>query len=302
MARGIEKREIFSDDQDRREFLRRLGAIAVATSTEIYAFVLMANHIHLLIKSPMTGLSTFMRRLLSGYAQYYNKRHERVGHLFQDRYKSRVCEELLYFRKLVAYIHLNPLRGGLVSSIEQLAYFPWCSQGLLLGRMSNSWYEVDYVLAVFGEDAESARLNYLAYQSNEAGIDRCKELESGGRSWSKVASNRHAITPEATDARILGSGKFVRKMLDEAAGRSGMSLPLEERLALARRDIETACSECGVDAGQLCSGARYRNLAELRRRLMVVLVEVRGLSYAETARQLGLTTSAVSQAFRCAGR
>ena len=118
MIRGIESGNIFLDDTDRATFLARMGRLAKASGTGIYAFALMSNHVHVLLKSGAEGLPTFMRRLLSGYAQYFNRRHNRVGHLFQNRYKSIICEEDAYFDKLVAYIHLNPLRAGLVKTLQ----------------------------------------------------------------------------------------------------------------------------------------------------------------------------------------
>ncbi len=88
MIRGIERRRIVDDDQDRSDFVRRLGELAAASGTPIYAWALMSNHAHILLSSGMLGLAPFMRRLLTGYAVHYNLRHRRHGHLFQNRYKS----------------------------------------------------------------------------------------------------------------------------------------------------------------------------------------------------------------------
>src|SRR5262245_31856167 len=108
MVRGIEKRQIVDDETDRRDFVRRLGALAEETRTPIYAWALMSNHVHILLCSGALGLAKFMRRLLTGYAVSYNLRHRRHGHLFQNRYKSIVCDGDSYFTELVRYIHLNP--------------------------------------------------------------------------------------------------------------------------------------------------------------------------------------------------
>ena len=112
IIRGINKRRIVDDEQDRSDFVRRLGSLAVETETVIYAWALMSNHAHLLVCSGRLGLVKFMRRLLTGYAVSYNLRHRRYGHLFQNRYKSMVCDGDSYFAELVRYIHLNPLRSG----------------------------------------------------------------------------------------------------------------------------------------------------------------------------------------------
>jgi putative transposase len=92
IIRGIERGRIVHDNTDRREFLKRMGNLVKQSGTGIYAFALMNKHAHILLKSGTEGLSSYMRRLLSGYAQYFNRRHKRVGHLFQNRYISIICE------------------------------------------------------------------------------------------------------------------------------------------------------------------------------------------------------------------
>jgi REP element-mobilizing transposase RayT len=134
-----------------------MGRLAKASGTGIYAFALMTNHVHLLVKSGPDGLPTFMRRLLSGYAQYFNRRHKRVGHLFQNRYKSIICEEEAYFDKLVAYIHLNPLRAGIVQTLQQLTVYPWSGHAVLMNEVAYDWMDRDYVLQFFGSRGGTAR-------------------------------------------------------------------------------------------------------------------------------------------------
>jgi REP element-mobilizing transposase RayT len=139
MVRGIEKRLIFDDDQDRKTFVFKLGTLARDTGTAIYAWALLPNHVHILLRSSTYGLPRFMRRLLTGYAIRFNRRHKRWGHLFQNRYKSIVCEEDAYFKELVRYIHLNPLRADLVSGLQELNEYAWCGHGVLLGKQESDW-------------------------------------------------------------------------------------------------------------------------------------------------------------------
>ncbi len=106
IVRGIERRRIVDDDKDRDDFVNRLGEIASDTDTIIYAWSLLTNHAHFLLRSSEIGISRYMRRVLTGYAIRYNKRHRRHGHLFQNRYKSIICDEETYFLELVRYIHL----------------------------------------------------------------------------------------------------------------------------------------------------------------------------------------------------
>ena len=202
--------------------------LAKGSGTAIYAFALMTNHLHILLKSGESGLATYMRRLLSSYAQFYNRRHKRAGHLFQNRYKSILCEEEAYFDKLVAYIHLNPLKAGIVESFEELARYPWSGHAVLMKRMHHDWFDRDYVLSFFGSTDGKARKACLVFLEEEMGIDRESELSGGGlvRShggWSQVLSMRKQGLKEQGDERILGSGDFVQSLLAETARQLGVT-------------------------------------------------------------------------------
>ena len=134
IVRGIERRDIFNDDHDRQLFVARFAALLSETGVLCYAWALLSNHFHLLLMPTTTPLSLFMRRLLTGYAIYFNRRNKRSGHLFQNRYKSVVCEEEPYLLELIRYIHLNPLRAGMVASLEELDIYPWTGHAALLGH------------------------------------------------------------------------------------------------------------------------------------------------------------------------
>ena len=120
MVRGINKSAIFNDNQDRSRFLERLGQNLIKTQSAVYAWVLLETHIHLLVRSGGPGISALMRKLLTWYAQYYNRRHRRTGHLFENRYKSILCDEETYLLALVRYIHLNPIRAKVVKTMKEL--------------------------------------------------------------------------------------------------------------------------------------------------------------------------------------
>ena len=134
IVRGIERRDIFNDDQDRQFFVERFNLLLRETDVRCYAWAILPNHSHLLFMPNVKPLSHFMRRLLTGYAVYFNRRNKRAGHLFQNRYKSIVCEEEPYLLELVRYIHLNPLRGEIVASLDGLDLYPWSSHPVLLGN------------------------------------------------------------------------------------------------------------------------------------------------------------------------
>ena len=120
MVRGIERRKIFRDNKDKDNFVERLGDIIKDTSTSCYAWSLLSNHVHLLLRTGDHPIATVMRRLLTGYAVTFNRRFRRHGQLFQNRYKSILCQEDPYFIELVRYIHLNPLRANIAENYSSL--------------------------------------------------------------------------------------------------------------------------------------------------------------------------------------
>jgi len=148
-ARGIERTKIFRDDQDSKAFLERLALVLEATQTQCYVYPVKceaifnwglgghSKYFHLLLRTGKTPLSKVMRRLMTGYAVTFNKRHKRSGHLFQNRYKSIVCEEDPYLLELIRYIHLNPLRAGIVKDLKGLDKYPWSGHSAVLGKRNN---------------------------------------------------------------------------------------------------------------------------------------------------------------------
>ncbi|WP_338053118.1 transposase [Prosthecochloris marina] len=306
MLRGIEKRDIVTDDKDRDDFVSRMGKLVPETGTIIYAWALLNNHAHILLRSGKAGMSTFMRRLLSGYASNYNRRHDRQGHLFQNRYKSIVCQEDRYFMRLVAYIHLNPLRAGLVASLDDLDAYPWSGHAVVVNVFSNDWQDRDFVLHHFGEKERMAINTYRNFLKEEAQKGRQPELTGGGlvRSiggWSAVQGMRARKEKQLSDERILGDGSFVSKVLEDAeeSVKSQVNvLDFNEIKDKAQADIEDLCEKKGIGLGQLLSGSRIRSVSMVRKTLVKKFVKEYGFSYAETARMLKISTSAAAQIVR----
>ena len=123
MIRGIERRNIFRSTADRRDLIDRLAALLPETKTACYAWAFMPNHAHFLLRSGPSGIAYLMRKLLTGYVVSFNRRHRRTGQLFQNRYKSIICQEEVYFKELVRYIHLNPLRSKIVPTSSGLDHY-----------------------------------------------------------------------------------------------------------------------------------------------------------------------------------
>ena len=299
MVRGINKQRIVDDDDDRKAFVRRLGLLAEETQTVIYAWALMSNHAHLLVCSGPSGLAKFMRRLLTGYAVSYNLRHHRHGHLFQNRYKSIVCDGDSYFTELVRYIHLNPLRVELVKDLRELERYPYCGHGTILGRHSNRWQDRDSVLAQFGKGEGQSMELYRRYVAEGVALGRRPELSGGRRGgsgeWSTVRGQRRREGREASDERILGSGVFVEQIMKEAEARVIRQAGLRKIKQQAERAVVEGCKKHGVSVTELRSGSRRGKLPAIRAKIARGLVENYGLALAEVARQVGISTSGVSR-------
>jgi putative transposase len=303
IVRGIERRHIIDDNEDRKEFVERMGHLAVETKMVIYAWALLNNHAHILLRSSDYGLSHFMRRFLTGYAIRYNRRHLRHGHLFQNRFKSIVCEEDGYFRQLVCYIHLNPLRAKLVKDIKGLSRYRWCGHAVIMGNAKNEWQDRKYVLKWFGRKEKEAIRNYRNFVKKRIKEGQRLDLVGGGliRSmggWSEVISMRRFGERGLSDERILGSGEFVERMIGEANVRLKRQFTITERLSQAKAHIKKVCETESINRQELISGSRRRHIARVRSSLAVKLVEELGISLAETARQLGVSTSAISKIMR----
>jgi REP element-mobilizing transposase RayT len=301
MLRGLAGGQIVADGEDRATFLARLGAVAGATGTTLYAWALLPNHAHLLLRSGPGGLPAFMRRLLTGYALAYNRRHRRQGHLFQNRYKSIVVDEDNYFRELVRYLHLNPVRAHLVPDLAHLDRYPWCGHAGILGREMPPWQDRGYVLAWFGRPARTAVRAYRAFLRAGIPQGRRPELVGGGliRSlggWAEVRAVRQRADRVLADTRILGSGDFVAQMLRAGDARAKLQQTRTHRLQAVQALVRQRCLREHLSVEELRLGGRRRRLSAVRAQLAVHLVTRLGLSLADAARLLGVSTSGIAKA------
>ena len=299
IVRGIERRRIFSDDQDRDNFIERLGDILTETETFCFAWALIPNHAHILLRSGQTPLATVMRRLLTGYAVSYNRRHRRHGHLFQNRYKSILCQEDTYLLELVRYIHLNPLRAKIVKSLKDSDEYPYSGHSALMGKIQREFQDTNYVLRLFGEKVPTARKAYRAYVDKGIAQGRRPELVGGGliRSaggWSLVKAMRHAKDHMKSDERILGDGEFAQSALDEARER------LEERSRLKAQGYDLdkvtirVSSELGIEPEQVWAPGKHPLTVKARSLLCYWAVRKLGFSATELSKKLGVSQPSVS--------
>jgi REP element-mobilizing transposase RayT len=303
MVRGIDGVAIFRDDQDREDFLSRIGHLVDSTGTRILAWVLMDNHIHLLLISGPSGIATFMLRLLTGYAIWFNRRYQRSGHLFQNRYKSIVCEEDAYLLELVRYIHLNPLRATMVKSVAELDRYRWSGHSVLVGKHDHEWQESAYVLKQFSENRKKAMRVYRQFIEKGKDQGRRPELVGGGliRSlggWSRVLSFRRERGKRDYDDRILGEGDFVSEILKEADKRVVRQLRYSRKEQSIEEVIKSMCGQEGIKEEELKRGGQRRKVSEARRKIAYYLHRKQGIPMAEIARHVGVGTSAIAMTIR----
>jgi hypothetical protein len=240
-----------------------------------------------------------MRRLLTGYVVNFNLRHKRYGHLFQNRYKSIICEEDPYLLELTRYIHLNPLRAGIVGDIERLSHYRWAGHSVIMGRVRRDWQEIGTVLRYFGKGHPAVE-KYEQYVREGVSYGKRPELVGGGliRSlggWSQVLSLRRKGLKIASDERILGGDKFIEGLMSEAEEREKETLRLGREvpnlLTLAKKVVRGE----RIEELELRSGVRRRGVVRARKLFCQLAVGRMGYPGAEVARFLGVTTSSVNR-------
>ena len=166
MNRGDRREEIFRDDLDRKSFLQTLNAACEKTGWQVHAYCLMGNHFHLVIETPRANLVAGMKWLLGTYTMRFNRRHQVSGHLFAGRYKSLLIDERApdYLRTVCDYVHLNPVRAGLVKRRERLEKYAWSSYPSYLqsARRRQFWLRCDRLLGEHGlaKETRRARLEF----------------------------------------------------------------------------------------------------------------------------------------------
>ena len=302
IIRGIERRKIFLDGKDRHDLLDRLSTILPESKMSCYGWALMSNHAHFLFRTGDVGLSTVMRRLLTGYAVSFNRRHKRHGQLFQNRYKSIICQEDAYLKELVRYIHLNPLRAKLVSDISNLNRYQYSGHSALMGKSKCEWQDTRYVLSYFGKRPADARKRYLSYV--EAGIDegRRPELVGGGliRSlggWVEARKSRQRGQDRVKgDQRILGESDFVLDVLSEAGEKCDRYYELKS-LGYDLKSVEQrVCEIYQIDPEEIYSKSREKIRAEARGLFCYWAVRELGYALTDLAKRLNMSGPGVGYA------
>jgi REP element-mobilizing transposase RayT len=300
ICRGIESRKIFLDDVDRDNFIDRIAIILNETLTLCYAWALIPNHCHLLLRTGNAPIATVMRRLLTGYAVSFNRRHRRVGHLFQNRYKSILCQQDPYLLELVRYIHLNPLRAKIVTTLAELDDYPYGGHSRLMGNVENNFQNVDEVLSLFAPKVNSARDRYRAFVEKGISLGKRPELTGGGliRSaggWRAFKEMQQAKQHLKSDERILGDDEFVKLVLD------GQNEKLEQRYRLETQgyDFDKILARVAdvfeMKTEEILLPSKTPQRVQARSLLCYWAVRQLSMDGTTVGKKLGLTQSAVSK-------
>ena len=301
ICRGIERRKIFNDDADRDNFLERLEIIFKETSTPCYGWALIPNHFHLLLRTGKVPISTVMRRLLTGYAVSFNRRHRRYGHLFQNRFKSILCQEDLYLKELVGYIHLNPLRAKIVAELKDLAKYPYGGHSAIMGKQKRDFQDVDYVLRLFGDTVTEARRNYREYVRKRIDLGRRPELMGGGlrRSsggWGVLKAMSKARIHLKGDERILGDSDFVKEVLAEHKEQFERRYWLKAQGYDIDRVVQKVAEVFEIEPEQIWKPGNQPLRVKARSLVCYWAVRELGMSGTSVGKLLGLGQPAVSRA------
>ncbi len=272
MLRGNGGQDIFFEDADRFRFCLLLQEGVERYGHRIHAFCLMSNHVHLLVQVGETPLSRIMQNLSFRYTRWLNWRRNSSGHLFQGRFKAVLVDADSYLLELARYIHLNPVRAGLVQTPED---YPWSGHRAFLGSETVPWLTTDLLLAQFGKNKSRARRVYEKFVKRDQESGRRNEFHDGA----------------AVDSRILGDDAFVDRVLIQANESPKRHISLDEI-------ITRVCRTSGVDPKDLTASGKNRQFSEARGLVAWLILETGNGTIAELARLTGRDASTLSAVAR----
>ena len=242
-----------------------------------------------------------MRRLLTGYAVTFNLRHRRNGRLFQNRYKSILCQEDSYLLELVRYIHLNPVRAGILNDLKSLNRYAYTGHSVLMGKRVHLWQDIESVLLFFGKRRTNARNNYLAFMEKGIGMGKKPELTGGGllRSvggWGTLKSMRRMKAHLKGDERILGDSDFVENVLRQAAEQKERRCRLRAEGWTLAKIADRVAEIFNMEKDHLLIPGKQPHRVRARSVLACWAVQDLGVPATEVSIYLGISKSAVSRA------
>ncbi len=280
MSRGVGRGKIFLGDEDYIRFIAYLEKAVEKFNIEMYAFVLMTNHYHLLLRTTEPNISKVMQWIQTAYSIYYNRKHNRSGHLFQGRFKGVLVEDETYWMKLSLYIHLNPVRAGIV---EDVSKFIWSSYHDYINfAKKNNWLDSDAVLKEYGINKKESKKEY-------------RKLIKG------ISGKEKEFLEDLKYGIILGSDEFLawaQKKFINPIGKRDPELPQKRQISddgILNKVIEEIVDRYKIEKEMLFERKR-RIPVEARDVGMYILKNNTGLKNKEIGSVFGVSESAVNKA------
>jgi REP element-mobilizing transposase RayT len=269
ILRGNAGDPIFFSDQDRYRLYLIFQYAVERFGCRIHAFCLMRNHIHIVVQAGDIPLSRIMQNISLRFTKWINYSQSRTGHLFQGRYKALLIDADAYLLELVRYIHLNPVRAGIVAAAEE---YPWSGHGAYLGKELLPWFTTDYILSMISTDAELARMAYDSFVQDGVGEGKRNEFHSG-----------------TCEGRILGSDSFADEILSMVDQKGEQEYSLSETIA-------TVCMHFHISEEKLKAAGKARPMTEARAVAAAIVQSAPHLRLTDLAKLLGRDISALGKA------
>jgi len=276
IARGNHRNQIFLTPNDYEKYLSLIERYKERYDFRLYAYALLSNHLHLLVETADIPLSKIMQGLQQTYTQFFNWKYGKVGHLFQGRYKAIICQKNTYLLELIRYVHVNPIRAGVVKSIT---HYPWTSYRSYLKNKKDKLIDADDVLAQFGHDRITARRYFQQFV--RAGI---------------IKDYRDFID-EIVDQRILGDQGFVEKVLQQEDAARHDKYVISKKPEL-QKILDIICLAKGTMPVMIKSNVKIDGVVSARRLFIYVARIYCGYQLKEIALFLGIDVTTVMKSVR----
>jgi putative transposase len=288
-----------AEDRARIDFLDRLRTLVEQGQLRLHAWALMSNHYHLIAEPLEKTLSVSLQKLLTGFASAFNSRNSRRGHVFDARFRSILVEKESYFLKLLAYVHLNPLRAGAVGSLDELNDYPWTGHATMIGRTDCPWFSTELVASMLASSGGSWKESYLDLLKSNLG-EESPSMDSGNfrigpEGLSEIGSRTYPASNKRS-IRVLGSKQFALEQYEQYRALRGAGLR-ERRTQheLLESVLHEVAKEFQVSSALIRSGGRGETLSAARRHLIRRLILSNGFTQTDIASFLNISQSAISQ-------
>ena len=233
MMRGNEKRKIFLDDEDRMRFIHTLFEKASEERTDIYAYCLMDNHVHLLLHEEGDNLARLIKRINVSFVYYFNKKYKRIGHLFQDRFKSEIIDNENYLLAAVRYIHNNPVKAGMVNLPEE---YCWSSYYDYINTKKRNSIVTEKILNIFSENTTLAVKQFIDFSSLDCDINFMDFID---KSNDELRLEQEKYAKEEFDNILILKGLCIEDLLkkDNSNIRNEIVIKIKQKFGLSARQM-----------------------------------------------------------------